>query len=78
MAFEQNTDVLWSNLKAQIVPLLDRMQTGNGIEGYKMIRVPTQKKATVIGRIRIIPIEAVEDFILTIELTDSLEIEVEE
>lgn len=77
MAFEQNTDVLWTNLKAQIVPLLDRMQTGNGIEGYKMIRVPTQKKATVIGRIRIIPIEAVEDFILTVELTDSLEIETE-
>jgi len=77
MAFEQNTDVLWSNLKAQIVPLLDRMQTGNGIEGYKILRVPTNEKAKVIGKIRIIPIEAVEDFDITIELVDSLEIETE-
>ena len=77
MAFEQNTDVLWTNLKAQIAPLLDRMQTGNGIDGYKIIRVATNKKATVVGKIRIIPIEAVEDFILTVELTDSLEIETE-
>lgn len=77
MAFEQNTDILWTNLKSQISPLLDRMQTGNGIDGYKLIRVPTTKKATVVGKIRIIPIEAVEDFELTIELADSLEIETE-
>lgn len=78
MSFEQNTDVLWFNLKGQITPLLDKMKTGNGISDYRLVRVATKEKAKVVGKIKIIPIEAVEDFELTVELMDSLETETEE
>ena len=47
------------------------MATGNGINGYKIIRAKTDKKATIKAIIRIYPIEAVEDFDITIELADS-------
>lgn len=71
LTFEPNSDVLWLNFKASIEPLLQRMQSGNGISGYKFIRQPTNKKATLACKIRIIPIEAVEDWDVTVELTDS-------
>lgn len=74
LTFEQNNDILWINFKAQITPLLDRMSTGNGISGYKMIKQAPDRKAQLKAKIRIIPVEAVEDFDITLELTDSLEI----
>lgn len=78
MSFEQNTDVLWFNLKNQITPILEKMKNGNGISDYRLTRVATKEKAKVVGKIKIIPIEAVEDFELTVELMDSLETETEE
>lgn len=78
LSFEQNTDVLWFNLKGQITPILDKMKNGNGISDYRLVRVATTEKAKVVGKIKIIPIEAVEDFELTVELMDSLETETEE
>lgn len=53
------------------------MMTGQGIRGYKISRKATNDKGKVVGKITIIPIEAVEDFELTVELSDSLEIETE-
>lgn len=73
--FEQNSDILWINFKAMITPLLDKMLSGNGINGYKFIRVATDKKAKLAAKLTIIPVEAVEDFELTLELADTLEIE---
>lgn len=70
--FEQNNDVLWVNFKSQITPLLDKMQSGNGIVGYKFTRLETDAKARLKARLTIIPIEAVEDFELEIELADSI------
>lgn len=72
--FEPNTDVLWSNFVAEIAPLLDEMKSNQGIEGYKIIRVPTNERAKVEAIIRIVPIEAVEDFDITVELSDSIEV----
>lgn len=72
--FEQNTDTLWLNFKAEIENLLDEIQAGNGILGYRFTKVPTNKKARLIAKLTIIPVEAVEDFDLTIELSDSLEV----
>lgn len=72
--FEQNSDVLWVNFKSQLTPLLDQMQSGNGIAGYKIEKLPTTKKARLKAKITIIPIEAVEDFELEVELADSLEV----
>ena len=71
LTFELNSDVTWLNFKAKIEPTLDKMTTGNGINGYKIIRAKTDKKATIKAIIRIYPIEAVEDFDITIELADS-------
>ena len=72
--FEQNNEVLWANFTSLIIPLLDRMESGNGILDYKILKVPTTKKARLAAKIVMIPIEAVEDFDITIELTDSISV----
>ena len=75
MAFEQNTDILWFNLKSKITPILEKMVSNEGIRAYQLVRISTNEKAKVVGKIRIVPIEAVEDFEITIELVDSLDVE---
>ena len=70
ITFEQNSDILWVKFKSLITPLLDRMQTGDGIAGYELKKKKTSKKATLCAVIRIYPVEAVEDFDLTLELAD--------
>lgn len=70
--FEQNNNVLWVNFKSEIIPLLDKMQTGNGILGYKIEKVETNKRARLGAKIRIIPIEGVEDFEIEIDLQNSI------
>ena len=72
--FEPNTDTLWFNFKGAITPLLERMKNNQGIKGYQVIKVHTNKKALLVAVIKIIPIEAVEDFDLTVELTDTIEV----
>ena len=76
--FEPNSDVLWTNFKNSITPLLEEMKSGQGIRGYKIVKVATTKKATLKAKIIIIPIEAVEDFDLTVELSDSISVTEEE
>jgi hypothetical protein len=75
--FEQNDDILWANYQAEIKPLLDKMRSGRGIRGYRIIKVASNKKAVLKAKIRINPIEAVEDFYIDIELTDNLDVSVE-
>lgn len=72
--FEPNSDELWFNFKGAITPLLDEMKANQGINGYQVIRVRTNKKALFVARIKIVPVEAVEDFDLTVELADSIEV----
>lgn len=75
--FEQNSDVLWVNFKSLITPLLDKMQSGEGIAGYRLDRMKTNKKARLCARLTIVPIEAVEDFELEIYLEDSIDASIE-
>ena len=80
LTFEQNTEVLWVNFKSKIAPTLDRMLSGYGISGYKIIR-DTQhekaaEKATICAKVILYPVYAVEDFYITIVLKDD-EISVE-
>lgn len=75
--FEQNTDRLWFNFKAQLVAILDNMKTGQGISGYKIIKLQATERGQVRALIRIVPIEAVEEVDLTIELSDTLTVEEE-
>lgn len=75
--FEQNTDRLWFNFKSQLVAILDNMKTGQGISGYKVIKLQATERGQVRALIRIVPIEAVEEVDLTIELRDTLTVEEE-
>ena len=70
--FDPNSDVLWINFQNAIRPTLERMKANQGIREYKIEKVVTDKKATLAARIRIVPIEAVEDFDIEISLEDSL------
>ena len=70
--FEPNSDLLWINFVNAIKPTLEAMKADQGISGYKISRVATDKKALLVAKIRIVPIEAVEDFDLSIYLEDSL------
>ena len=69
--FDPNSDTLWINFVDAIAPTLDAMKADQGIRDYKILKVYTDKKATLKAKIRIIPIEAVEDFDLEISLEDS-------
>ena len=72
--FEQNTETLWINFQSYITPLLDRMQSGNGILGYTFIKQKTNAKARLQAKLTLIPVEAVEDFDLYVELADDLKV----
>ena len=70
--FDPNSDVLWINFTNAISPLLDRMKANQGIEDYKILKMPTEEKATLKAKVRIVPIEAVEDFEINLFLEDSI------
>ena len=74
LTFEQNNDVLWVNFKGLIAPTLDRMVSGYGISGYKILRDTTHEKAsekaTLCAKVILYPVYAVEDFYITIVLKD--------
>lgn len=69
--FDPNSDTLWVNFVNAIKPTLEAMKADQGIRDYKILKVYTDKKATLKAKIRIIPIEAVEDFDLEVSLEDS-------
>jgi hypothetical protein len=48
------------------------MKADQGISDYKFIKNETSQKATLSAKIRIVPIEAVEDFDISIFLEDSI------
>lgn len=49
------------------------MKSNEGIKNYKIVPVETTLKATLKAAIRIVPIEAVEDFNIMLTLEDNLE-----
>lgn len=71
LTFEQNSDVLWVNFKSKILPTLDFMVSNQGIRDYKIQKVRTNIRGALHAKITIVPIEAVEDWIIDIELTDA-------
>ena len=70
--FEQNTDILWLNFKAQIEPLLEQMTSGYGINEYKIVREKSDSPVKIVATIRIYPVYAVESFDITIELANDV------
>lgn len=69
--FDPNSDTLWFNFVNAIKPTLEAMKADQGIRDYKIMKVYTDKKAMLKAKIRVIPIEAVEDFDLEVSLEDS-------
>ena len=71
--FDPNSDTLWFNFVNAIRPTLDIMKADQGIRDYKILKVneANPKKATLKAKIRVIPIEAVEDFDIEVSLEDS-------
>ena len=70
--FDPNSDLLWVNFLTAIRPTLEKMKGDQGIKDYRISRVKTDKKALLKAIIRIVPIEALEDFDISIYLEDSL------
>ena len=75
--FEQNDDILWANFSSDINELLDQALSGRGIRGSRLTPIPTDIKGRLKAHLVIIPVEAAEDFDLTLEMADSLDIIVE-
>ena len=71
MTFEPNDDIAWLNYKTLNNTLLDRMQSGRGIQWYRWAKLSTNEKATLKALLTIKPIEALEYFDITVNLTDS-------
>lgn len=69
--FDPNSDTLWFNFVNAIKPTLEAMKADQGIRDYKIIKEHTDVKATLKAKIRIIPIEAVEDFDIEVSLEDA-------
>lgn len=70
LMFEQNTDILWVNFKALMTPMLNKMQSGYGISGYKLIKGTPKDKTKLECEIRLYPVYAVESFDIYITLSD--------
>ena len=82
LTFEQNSDILWVNFKAELTPLLDRMLHGYGISNYKL-QIDTEnehygERATMCVKVIISPIEAVEDFYVTVVMVDNADTSISE
>lgn len=48
------------------------MKSNRGIKDYKMIKVAVKEKALMKAKIKIVPIEPVEDFDIGVYLEDSI------
>lgn len=70
LLFEQNSDILWVNFQSEIMTTLEQMKSGAGISGYKILRLPSDKKTKVKAQVVIYPIYAVEQIEVTITLRD--------
>ena len=70
--FDPNSDILWTNFTNAISPLLERMKANEGIRDYRIVKLETQEKAKLMAKVKIVPIEAVEDFEIEIALDTTL------
>jgi len=70
--FDPNSDLLWVNFCNAIRPTLEKMKSDQGISDYKFVKVKSSQKALLTAKIRIVPIEAVEDFDIKLYLEDSI------
>ena len=70
--YDPNSDELFINFKSLITPTLELMKSDNGVEDYRFTKIKHSRKALLMTKLRIVPIEAVEDFDISIFLEESL------
>lgn len=73
LTFDPNSNNLWINFRSLLTPMLEEMKADQGIKDYKFIKNDTDRKALLSAKIRIVPIEAVEDFEIGLYLEDTLD-----
>lgn len=73
LTFDPNSEMLWINFKNKIRPILEKMKSDQGIQDYEFVKITNAQKATLKAQIRIVPIEAVEDFEIDVMLEDSID-----
>lgn len=73
LTFDPNSEILWINFKNKIRPILEKMKADQGIQDYEFVKITNAPKATLKAQIRIVPIEAVEDFEIDVTLEDSID-----
>lgn len=73
LMFDPNSEILWLNFCNAIRPTLERMMGSQGIKGYRFEKRETSMKGKLFAVIRIIPIEAVEDFEIGVFLEDNFD-----
>ena len=71
-AFDPNSDILWLNFKSYVEDLLVKMKSDQGVEAFAINRATDRVRGAVKSTIRIVPIEAAEDFDIGLYLEDSL------
>lgn len=69
--FESNNDVTWANYKNSIAELLDQAVADYKVAAYNIVKLTPEATATIRCKIRIVPIEPVEDFVIEIELDNN-------
>lgn len=76
LIFEQNTEIMWNRFKTQIIPTLERMVHGYGLSSYDIIKATKHQDGTALAKgqvaavIRLYPIYAIEDFEITVVMSD--------
>ncbi len=73
LTFDPNSNILWINFRDLLTPMLEQMKADQGIKDYKIVKNATDRKALLSAKIRIVPIEAVEDFEIGLYLEDTLD-----
>lgn len=73
LIFDPNSDLLWLNFCNTIRPTLERMVSLQGIKDYSFEQLETSIKGKLFAAVRIVPIEAVEDFEIAVTLEDNLD-----
>lgn len=71
LTFETNSIELWLKFKTEIEPLLNTMISDGVLEKFEITRLSTTAKATLAVYVKLYTIYAVEDFDITVALTDS-------
>lgn len=73
LMFDPNSDVLWTNFCGALRPTLENMKNNQGIKDYQFVKLETSLKAKLFATVRIIPIEAVEDFEIAVYMEDNFD-----